>query len=220
MAANLHPEVVAQIEALALTPGRPLVLCDADEVLVAFMADFELWLAGRDLEFAWGTFALTGNVRTRADRRALDQIEVHALLENYFAERAEHVPPVAGAAETLAELSSIAQIVVLSNVPPAHRHKRIAGLKRHGIAYPVIANVGSKGPVVAQLAARVGAPTAFIDDSPRHHAAVAAVAEQVLRIYYIADPRLAAIAPAAGPGTHRAQDWPEIGTVIRRAFAG
>ena len=212
-------KLLEQLEALDLDPDRPLVISDADEVLFAFMAGFERHLLSRGLYFDWSSFALTGNVRRRADDRPIPEDEVKSSLEEFFHRRTGELEPVPHAADSLAALVGVgAQVVVLSNIPLQQRQARARALARHGMDYPLIANTGSKGPAVAWLAGVMRAPIAFLDDLPRHHAAVAEVAETVLRVHFIADPRLAALLGPAEHSHHRTDHWPEAREIISRHF--
>jgi hypothetical protein len=210
----LDPPVREQLEALTLAPDRPLLICDADEVLFAFMAAFVAFIEERGLGFDWSSFALTGNV-LGADGERLEQGAVRALLARFFVERTEAIPPVAGAAAELRRLAARGvQVLVLSNVPPAQKAARERALTRHGMAYPLVANAGSKGAPVAWLAGRVAAPCLFVDDIGRHHADVAAAAARVRRFHMTAHPRLAAL---QGPIEHvhgHAAHWPALAGLL------
>lgn len=204
---SLHPEVASQIAALVLHPRRPLIISDADEVLVGFFASFETYLADNALYFTWESYHLTGNIRRRAGDVALTQEEVRGLVEAFFAGHTERLVPVDGAREALAALARRAQIVVLSNLPLAQRELRRRSLARHGIDYPLVANIGPKAAAVRRLAEQVEGPIYFIDDIPRHHAEVAEAAGHVRRLHFVADPRLAKL---VGPAPHshlRVESW-------------
>jgi len=110
-----HPSVVAQIDDLGLERFCPLVICDADEVLLHFVQSLEQYLIGLGLRLDLVDYRLTGNIK-RADNVALTQQEVNALLEAYYARHTATMPAVEGAAEALAVLDGHAQIVGLTNV--------------------------------------------------------------------------------------------------------
>ncbi len=212
-------ELLDQLEALDLDPERPLVISDADEVLFAFMASFERHLLSHGLYFDWSSFALTGNVRRQADDRPVPEEEVKSSLEEFFRLRTGDIEPVPHAADSLASLVQAgAQVVVLSNIPRDQRQTRLRTLARHGMDYPLIANAGSKGPAVGWLAGAMRAPIAFLDDLPHHHAAVANAAETVLRVHFVADPRLAKLLGPAEHSHHRTGHWPEARDIIARHF--
>lgn len=214
MTAAVDPAVVRQIDGLALTPDRPLLVTDADEVLFMFMEGVERHLSACGLYFDWSSFALSGNIRRQSDDQPVTKEEQHQILLDFFAGHTELLDPVEQAAETLQRLSARAQIVVLSNVPIPHREARIRALQAHGMAYPLIANIGAKGPAVRALAAMAGRPVLFIDDIPRNHGSVRQDAPDVHCIHFVADRRLAALLGPAADAHHCAADWAGIERII------
>jgi len=210
-------DVLPQLEALALDRRRPLLICDADEVLFAFMAGLEGFIQGRGLYFDWKSYALAGNIRRRSDDTPLPAADLPVLIDDFFDAHTELIEPVDGAAEALALLNARGvQIVVLSNVPFRQRAARERSLARHGMPYPLVANSGSKGGPVAWLAERVDAPVFFVDDISRHHTAVRRSAAHVTRLHFVADPRLAALLEPAPDSHHRLVDWPAIRDLVDR----
>lgn len=206
----LPAAVAAQIEALALTAARPLLIVDADEVLFYFMRGLERFLEGRQLYFDWQSYALHGNIRRRLDDSPVEAEELHLLLQRFFADATEDLEPVDGAAAALQRLKEHMQVIVLSNVPVLARQARERALARHGMDFPLIANGGPKGPAVAELLRRAPGPAVFIDDIPHNHASVAKLAPEVHRLHYVADTRLAALLGPAPDCHHRAASWDEI----------
>jgi hypothetical protein len=187
---ELHPEVEPQLAALTLDPAKPLVITDADEVLFLFMRELETYLDTRGMYFDWASYALSGNLRHRVDNTPVALERVPAMIEDFFEHHTDVLSPVPGAAESLSTLASRAQVIVLSNIPPKQRARRARTLARHGMDYPVVANVGAKGLPVRHLAERVSAPVFFLDDSPRNLKSVALAAERVERLHFVADARL------------------------------
>ncbi|MFQ5957977.1 MAG: hypothetical protein ACE5LF_01270 [Alphaproteobacteria bacterium] len=216
---DLHDDVANQIAAVPLRRHRPLIVSDADEVLVNFMTGFEGFLSDRGLYFTWESYRLNGNIRRRGADNALERPEIRDLIDAFFAECIDALTPVEGAAEALGALSRRAQIVVLSNVPLAHCHRRRRWLARHGIDYPLVANIGAKGPAVRELAALAAAPTYFIDDSPQNHLTVARDAGHVHRLHFVADARLARLLGPAPESHHRADDWAAARALIEADLA-
>jgi hypothetical protein len=211
---EIHTDVGRQLDELSLQAGRPLIVSDADEVLFAFMASLEGYLNRQDLIFDWSSFALTGNIRRRDDNVAIDADEVRGHLATFFARHTEDIDPVDGAARSLAMLSDHAQIVVLSNLPLAQRPARQRALAKHGMDYPLVANIGAKGAAVRALSQRVAAPTVFIDDIPRHHSDVRSVAPEVWCLHFVADRRLARLLAPAEQCDHRADRWDDAAAAI------
>ncbi len=189
--------------------GRPLIVVDADEVLLRFLEGLEAWRPSRESFLDLQGYKLTGNIRRTADREPLDQPAVTELLKTFHATAGLDLMPVAGAAEALAGLAPHAQIVVLTNIAPELADNRRANLKAHGIDYPVLSNSGLKGPAFARLAMAAAAPAVFVDDIPHHHASVAAAHRGAHQVHLVADPRLFAAATPAPEAALFTSDWRE-----------
>ena len=215
----MTPHTLAQLQTLAVEPGRPLLVSDADEVLFRFIDTLADHLEGVGYRFDWSSFRLAGNVRRIADGKAVGQDEVFRLLKRFFAERTGTIPPVDGAAEALARLTAAgAAIVVLTNIPASQRAERAQALARNAMPYPVIANSGDKGPAVAWLAERAEAPVVFVDDGPNHHISVAEHAPKVTRLHFVATPRLARTIAKPDAAHARLHDWAGLECAIADAL--
>lgn len=212
--ATLPAALAAEIDALPLDRGRPLLIVDADEVLFLFMAGLERHLNDGGLSFDWSSYGLLGNVRD-AQGIAIDRARLQSELASFFERHTARLEPVPGAAEALAALAGRGiQIVVLSNVPPEQHAARLQALTGAAMPYPLLANAGPKGPAVARLAARVDAPTIFVDDLAHQHSSVRNTAPSVLRLHFVADPRLAKLLAQATDSDQRLDDW----TALRAAI--
>ncbi|MEX6725042.1 HAD family hydrolase [Parapedomonas caeni] len=198
---------------------RPLLICDADEVLVAFIEPLARFLNGHDYDLHLESFALTGNIRHRTSGAVADRPTVARLISDYFDSSLETAPAVPGAAGALAAIAEVADVVVLTNVEEAHRQRRQAALASLGMPYPVLANQGPKGEAVRGLAATRRGPVLFVDDLPPHHTSVAQTAPHVHRLHFVADPRLRSLIPAAPDAHARIDDWSEALPYIQRALA-
>lgn len=190
-----------------VTQGRPLLVVDADEVLLQFLAGLEAWLPSRAAYLDLGSYQLTGNIRHAESRAPLEQQAVTTLLRDFHASAGLDLAPVDGAAEALADLSQHAQIVVLTNVAADLTGRRADNLRRHGIDFPVLANSGLKGSAFAALARAAGAPAFFVDDIPHHHASVAEAHPGARQIHLVADPRLFALARPAPEAQLFTSQW-------------
>jgi len=211
-------EVARQMDALEIAPDRPLIIADADEVLFQFMAKFLEFLEANNYRFDWSSFALTGNIRDADTDEVIESHIVQELLPKFFSQHTATMAPVADAADVLQRLSGDAQVIVLSNVPLEARDSRLVCLDKHGFNYPLIANKGAKGPVVKALLADHNRPVVFIDDIPHNHTSVAEHADHVLRLHFIAHPKLAAMLGKAEDAHHRAESWLDIEQLIQNHF--
>ena len=193
---------------LKLDPARPLIICDADEVLLQFILGLENFLERRDCYLDLTSFAIHGNVRRRDTGTAVANDEVTRLIAAFFDSETRVMDVVPGAAAALSELGERAQIVILSNLPESARGARAENLTSHGISYPVIAGSGPKGAIVKRLIENFAQPVVFVDDLPPHHTSVAAETPHVSRLHFVADPRLAKLLPPARDAHGRIDDWP------------
>lgn len=193
--------------------GRPLIVVDADEVVLRFVDGFDRFLRERALLLDLASYRLHGNVRRLDDGSALLDVEVSALLDEFRAEL-DWLEPVEAAQEVLGRLAARAGIVVLSNITPAQAVARARNLARHGLEFPLIANSGPKGPALRQLANRARAPTFFLDDIPQHLESCARHAPEVIRIHLIGDARLKGLLPPCDQAHHNAADWRAAGAFI------
>lgn len=216
---ELLPSIAEQIDTLSLKRGVPLIITDADEVLFHFMAGFEDYLIAEGMTFDWSSFALAGNVKM-PDGTVVEREAVQQHLATFFERHTEDMKPVDHAAETLAELSQQAQVVVLSNLPLDQRDARIRALHANDMPYPLIAGHGPKGAPVKALMELADAPAVFIDDIPHNHQSVAKIADSVQRLHFVADPRLARLLEPSEHAHHRADRWPEARPFIETVLFG
>ncbi len=112
-----------------------------------------------------------------------------------------------------------ATVIVLTNLPGRHREYRATNLARLGLNFPLVINIGRKGPAMRALAEGVGAPVFFLDDSPRHIESVAETAPDVVCLHFVGDERLAAIVEPAPQSHHRTDDWRSARAIIESRLA-
>jgi hypothetical protein len=194
--------------------NRPLLVTDCDEVLLHMVRHFGEWLnEAHAIDFApaGGAFA---NAMTRAGA-AVPEAEVWPLLDGFFRTEMERQTLVPGAAEALARIGTVADIVVLTNLKDWGEQGRSAQLERHGIGHRVVCNQGGKGPAVARLLAELDpGVVVFVDDLAVHHHSVAEHAPGVWRLHLIAESTVACGVPPAPAAHARIDDWPHAAAWI------
>jgi hypothetical protein len=200
--------------AVPLQAARPLLILDADEVLLRFVEGFDRFLRARELFIDLTSYRLHGNVKRLDDKSQVLDVEVTALLDEFRSDL-DSLVMVEGAHQTLTALSPLLQIVILSNVPPAQAPARLRNFAGHGFDFPLVTNAGLKGEAVRALAGRAGKPAFFVDDIPQHLQAVATFAPEVFRIHLVGDDRLKPLLPAAEHAHLRADTWAEAEAFIR-----
>lgn len=219
MSNMLSEEISNQIETLELDPDRPLVISDADEVLLQFMRQFEIYLDRNDMWIDLSSFRLQGNIKYKGSDEAVDMTNRN-IIDDFFAAETLNFSPVEGAAEALNALSKEAQIIILTNLPLAQKSDRQINLLNHGMDYPVIVGSGLKGPAVKSLGEKINAPLFFLDDIPHNINSVAEYVPTSGRIHMIADPRLSKLIGAAEGASARIDQWQEAQAWILDKLAG
>lgn len=189
-----------------LTRGRPLLIVDADEVLLRFVEGFDRYLQARGMFLDLSSYRLHGNVKWLAGGEAVLDVEVTALLDE-FRRDLDSLEIVEGAQEALQALRPRLDILVLTNISPAQATPRMRNLATHGFDLPLVANSGLKGPAVKALATQAGRPAFFVDDIPHNLASAAQAAPEIWRIHLIGDERLKPLLPPAADAHLRAEDW-------------
>lgn len=215
----LDPRILAQLRAVPLDPARPLLVVDADEVLVEFAAHLGRFAATLGIDMRLERYELEGTFHDRAAGRRLDFAEAIGLINRFFAEETAAQQPVPGAAAALARLADRAQVVVLTNVPRHARETRIANLSALGMAYPLVENAGGKGRALAWLAHHAGRPAAFVDDSPKQIESARRRAPSVVRVHFVGAEYVARVFPESPEADHRAGSWAEAEALLARILA-
>lgn len=214
----LTDSVRRQVAALDLAGNRPLIICDADEVLFEFMKSLEGYLETRGYYMDLQSFAIAGNIKHRETDEPFPTDQMGTLLADFFAAATATMTPVPHATESLSQLSDAADIVILTNMPEAHKEARLSALAKHGMDYPVIANEGVKGAAVRALSEQSGRPVFFLDDLPPNITSVRRGLPETRIIHFIADERLAKLLGPAEDADHRIDHWPDVVDVITRAI--
>ena len=189
-----------------LTPGRPILIVDADEVLLRFVDGFDKYLRREGLFLDLTSYRLHGNVKRLDDGKPILDVEVTALLDD-FRQDLDSLAIVDGAHDVLTALAPRLDIVVLTNIAPVQGAPRLRNLAAHGLDLPLVANNGLKGPAIQALAARAGRPSFFVDDIPQNLESSAQIAPDILRIHLIGDDRLKPLLPPAAAAHLRAEHW-------------
>jgi len=114
-----------------LSPGRPLLIVDADEVILRFAEGLDQYLRRRGLFLDLTSYRLHGNVKRFDDKSPVLDVEVTALLEDFRSEL-DWLEAVEHSRETLGELRARMDIVVLSNVSETQAPPRAKNLAAHG----------------------------------------------------------------------------------------
>ena len=205
---------VTDLEHVLIDPRRPLLMVDVDEVLAKFMLGFERFIGRYGYEMRITRFALFQNIFSAGAEQHVAMDEGLELFNGFFRHGADDLEPADGAADALADLSTQADIVILTNAPGHGRDARSGWLRKHGFDYPLVVNSGLKGPAAAEMAARTAGASVFIDDLLPNLESVAESAPLVSRFQMVADERLRPLAPCAPERHPRHDEWPALKAAI------
>jgi len=216
---TLDEQLLAELRAVPVRAGVPLVAVDADEVLV-YLADHLTRFLGRiGFRMHLTHYQLEGSIFPEDSGDPVPFEGCLELIDRFFAEETLNQQAVPGAAEALERLSAVAQVVVLTNVPAHAAEMRRENLARLGMGYPLVTNFGGKGRALRWLAARAEAPVAFIDDSPKQHESAARRAPEVTRIHFVGASHVRRVLVDSPAAHHRVEDWSACEATVRRTLS-
>ncbi|MBV7257735.1 HAD family hydrolase [Pacificimonas sp. WHA3] len=197
---------------------KPLLISDCDEVLVSFAAPFGAHLEeAHNMRLRLDSFALSGNVRHMADDSPVADDAMPDLLMDFFRTGMHRQTAAPGAAEALAALDTLYDIVILTNIEDEHRERRKSQVRALGMDYEVYCNRGPKGPALKRILEAHGSPPAvFMDDLPPHHQSVKTEVPHVHCIHMVADAQLRQMIPPAAHADARIDDWPDARVYLER----
>ncbi len=197
---------------------RPLIVCDIDEVVLEFLTPFRNFLRASGRDLLPRSFRLHGNV-VKLDSGEPEANEATSeLLETFFRLQDQWQTPADRVVDTLAALSTEADIIFLTAMPPRHSSVRRSLLDRHGLHYPLLASEEPKGPIIRRLHDARDVPLVFIDDILRNLQSVRTHTPDCLLINLMANAQFRAMAPDPGDGIAKADSWTDAATIIRTHF--
>lgn len=204
-----------QLKSLALNGARPIVISDADEVILHFSDMLSEYLLGQGMYVNFTSYALEGNIKYSKNDEPVDTGLFHTIIDDYFENYVEKQPLVKDVAKHLENLSRLCDIIILTNIPHQFADRRRKILCDAGLNYPMISSSGPKGPIMKAIRKITTGKLIFIDDIAHHHKSVAKAVPDALRIQYIANDHLNSIEEKTKYCHHRCRDWSHIEQVIQ-----
>jgi hypothetical protein len=162
----MTPNTKKQISGLNIDPILPIMIFDADEVLVHFAEPFSNYLKKHNHRLHLTGYRLDNAIKKSETNDVADPETAKDLVWGFINEETKNQPAAKGAPEALKKLQEYAQIIILSNVPHSVHDDRVLNLKSIGMDYPLISNEGMKGPAVKEILKDHKAESFFIDDNP------------------------------------------------------
>ena len=192
----------------------PLLICDADEVIFNFMDSFDEYLNKNDMYFSYTTFKLNGNILKRTNNKAVNSTEIPNIISNFFKNYALIMPLIRDAKEILKELSSLVNIIILSNIPSTSSLSRINCLKNNDMNYTFISNEGPKNTKCLELEKLTNKQVFFIDDLPNQISSVSNSCKNIITIHFLQNKKLIKIIPEVKDCNYKVNNWKDVKKII------
>ena len=93
---------------------------------------------------------------------------------------------------------------------------RVTNLKNHNMRYPIISNIGPKGPALSKLKKLTNNICIFIDDNPFQINSAAQHVPDCYRFHFTACDIVKKTMPVSEGATHRPNTWPEIEKLLNK----
>jgi hypothetical protein len=201
--------------------SRPLLITDCDEVLLHMVVPFAEWLdEEHEIHFDLESGDFANALRRRAGGERVAGEDIWPLLTGFFKTEMHRQKPIVGAVESIAALSALADIVVLTNLTDNVRDARAEQLRAVGIDKPVYTNQGGKGEAMRRILDTYKPSVAvFVDDLAHQHESIAEHAPEVWRLHMVGEPRLAPHIKTSAKAHSRIDHWAEARSWITDRFA-
>ena len=209
---SLDKEVLSQIENLNINHDSPLLISDADEVILNFVESFETYLNSLGLYYDLSSYALFGNIKKIKEDVVIENDEIIKHLSEFYNLHTEKISFVNDSIKYLSKIKNTLkyQIIILSNLPHHNRKKREISFKNNGLDFPIISNSGLKGRAIKEIAKKQKNKIFFIDDISANLLSAYNEVEGIKLIHYISDKRLKKLATTPQEVDLKANDWGEI----------
>ena len=211
---KMEQDTHIQIKSLSIDTNKPLLIFDADEVLVLFASHFAWFLNERGWELNLKGYRLDDAIQHRQDGHLADKKTYQNLIDDFIDQETSKQPEAPGAAETLKKFSQYAQIIILTNVPKRAYKQRLENLSNLNMKYPTITNSGLKGPALFEITKLTNSTCVFVDDNPFQIESAAKYAPDIYRFHFTACHLVKRTMPFAAGATHRPTSWKEINTLL------
>ena len=162
----MTPETKKQISNLKLEKCKPLIIFDADEVLVHFAEPFSIFLEKNNHRLNLTGYRLDNAILDKKTGKVAHKDVSKDLVWKFINEETISQPASNGASDALKTLNQKAQIIILSNVPFSAFDDRVKNLKSLDMDFPLISNEGPKGEAVKAILKNHNSISFFVDDNP------------------------------------------------------
>jgi len=213
---DAHADTIQALQGADHTIGhRPLVVCDVDEVVLKFIEPFKAFLRASGHQLLLRTFALKGNIFSLQSGDPVSSEKVEELLTAFYDAQEDWQEPFAEARPTLMALQDVADVILLTAMPPRHQPMRQRLLNRFDFSFPLIASEEPKGKVLSTLFKTAPPALIFVDDMLYNCRSVAENLPDALAINLLIDDHYRQTAPQTEPPAIMAASWADTERLIR-----
>ena len=196
---------------------QALIICDVDEVVVHFLRPFREFLNNSGFRLEANNFSLNDNIYSNSTNKLAAKNQVQQLISQFYEVTSEDLPIVEGAKTSLLNLSNLADIIFLTNIPEQFKTQRQRNLIQHGLKFKLVLNHGPKGPLAATLAGQAYSHIFFLDDNPLNLMSAQENIKNVHLIQFIADDKFFDLAPNVKGVKLKTQSWLQVEREIKNA---
>ena len=216
----MTPETENQISDLKLDPKKPVIIFDADEVLVHFAEPFSIFLEKHKRKLKLTGYRLDNAIRDGITDEVVHRDESRDLVWEFINEETISQPASNGSSKSLKALSKKAQIIILSNVPFSAYDDRVKNLKDHDMDFPLISNEGQKGPAVKAILKNHKSISFFVDDNPYQIESVFNDNKQTICIHFSVCELVKPYMPKAVGASIEPSSWEDLVEQIYKRLEG
>ena len=210
MRKSMIPPTHEQIERITIISDQPLVLVDADEVLVHFARPFMNYLRDRDYGLQLNGYTLHDAILDTESNLPVDSQTAQDLVVSFIKGETHRQPATEGAIESMHHISKYAQIIIISNVPRYAHEARLQNFQELNLPFPFVSNEGQKGPALKQICDQVQKPAIFIDDNASQIASAKKFVPNLYRFYFSGCDLVRTQMPTTDTYTHNPKSWNEL----------
>ena len=210
----MDPITIKQIKNLSLNSNKPLLIFDADEVLVLFASHFSKFLNELGWKLNLKGYRLDDAIEHIQDGYIADKKTYQNLIDDFINQETANQPEAPGASATLKKFGTKAEIVILTNVPSRAYSQRIKNLAKLKMSNPTISNSGLKGPALVEITKLTKKSCVFVDDNPFQIASARDYTPNIYRFHFTACKIVKKTMPYAEGATHRPKSWSEVDSLL------
>ena len=199
-----------QIKNLNIKLDLPLVIIDADEVIVHFAKPFLLYLNERGWALELNGYNLSNSIKNIKTNKILENRKSQKLVIDFIKKETHKQPITEGALKALHNISKFSQIIILTNVPEYAYEDRLKNFKDFNISFPIIINQGPKGPALNLLSQGFKEPIIFIDDNLSQIESAKKYVPKIYRFHFSGCDLVRKFLPKSLAATHNPKSWQEI----------